>query len=243
MRLHATDQVTLSDKQQLVRHINAYAANIAEFSADQPTKDFEIPIYGWGINKGRPAYEFSKFLYQNGQYEASKEWASQSLAQRLQHFGSESRETLQSQATLAAALDSLGDYGQAKQIYTHIIKVKEWTLGPERPETLLSKVNLAPLLTNEGDYDAAETIYRSALEPYMSNLGERDPNTIIVMGALGSLLNLVEESNALMDIDDPYQANYTEAEQLNRRALDLALLCSENLITERWPLWTSWVSR
>jgi hypothetical protein len=85
-------------------------------------------------------------------------------------------------------------------------------------------VNLAPLLTNERDYDAAEAIYRSALESYKSNMGEHDPNTIIVMGALGSLLNLIEEFNAWMDIDDTYQANYTEAEQLNRRALDWATL-------------------
>jgi tetratricopeptide (TPR) repeat protein len=174
-------------------------------------------------------------MYQNGQYKEAAEWARRSLAQRLQQFGFEAAETLEAQGSLAAALHSQGDYKEAKQIYTHIIteskqiythiiEVKERALGSEHPETLLSKVNLASLLTNEGDYDTAETIYRSALESYKSKFGGSDPNTIIKMGALGSLLNLIEEFTAWMDMDDTYQTNYAEAEQLNRRALKLATI-------------------
>jgi tetratricopeptide (TPR) repeat protein len=214
----------LSEKQQLIGHINAFAANIAEFGDGQPPEIFEIPIYDWDCYRGTPAYEFSKLMYQNGQYKEAAEWARRSLAQRLQQFGFEAAETLEAQGSLAATLHSQGDYKEAKQIYTHTIEVKERALGSEHPETLLSKVNLASLLTNEGDYDTAETIYRSALESYKSKFGDSDPNTIITMGALGSLLNLIEEFTAWMDMDDTYQTNYAEAEQLNRRALKLATI-------------------
>jgi hypothetical protein len=62
----AAYQMTLSEKQQLIGHINAFAANIAEFGDGQPPETFEIPIYDWDCHKGAPAYEFSKLMYQNG---------------------------------------------------------------------------------------------------------------------------------------------------------------------------------
>jgi tetratricopeptide (TPR) repeat protein len=204
----AAYQMTLSEKQQLIRHINAYATNIAEFGVGQHPEAFDIPVYDKGRHKGRPAYEFSKLLYQNGQYKSSAEWSRRSLAQRLQQFGPEASETLATQASLAGALHSQGEHQDANQIYIHIIEVKERTLGSEHPETLLSKMNLAPLLTSQGKYEAAESIYRQVLDSYNKMLGEWDPNTIIARGALGSLLNIIE--------------SFKEAEELNRRALTLA---------------------
>jgi tetratricopeptide (TPR) repeat protein len=204
----AAYQMTLSEKQQLIGHINAIAANIAEFGDGQPLESVEIPIYERDCHRGAPAYEFSKLMYQNGQYKAAEEWSRRSLTQRRHHLGPEAPETLTTLSSLAAALYSQGGFSEAKQIYNHVIEIKNRTLGSNHPETLLSKLNLTPLLTSEGEHETAETIYRSVLEFYKLKLGELDPNTIITMGGLGSLLNIV--------------GRYEEAEKLNHRALAMA---------------------
>jgi len=206
----AAYRMTLSEKQQIIGHINAYAANIAEYSTDQPYDAFHIPIYDSDCQTGRPAYEFSKLLFQNGHYEASEDWSRKSLAQRLKFFGDTAPETLASQSSLAGALYSQCKYKEAKQLYDHVIQANERVLGPQHPETLLSKMNLAPLLTSEGNYEAAEAIYRLVLASYKMILGDSDPNTIIAMAGLGLILNVV--------------GNYVEAEELNQRSLVLAAL-------------------
>jgi tetratricopeptide (TPR) repeat protein len=197
-------QLTLSEKQQLIAHINAYSMNIALFGIAHKLGDLDIPSY----DKGLPVYEFSKFLYQNGMYRSSAEWSWRSLDQRIKQFGPDAYETLATKTGLAGAFYAQGEHHDAKQIYIEIIEVKERMLGSKHPETLLSKVNLAPLLASEGQYETAETIYRHVLKWYKKMLGEADPNTIIAMGGLGSLLNTMK--------------NYIEAEELNRQALGLA---------------------
>ncbi|KAN0095792.1 hypothetical protein V8E51_016503 [Hyaloscypha variabilis] len=203
-------QMTLSEKLQVIEHIQAYATNMAEYGAGQPLDTFRIPIYDWDCNTGRPAYEFGKIMHQNGHYKASEEWFRMSLSQRLQYFGADAPTTLASQSSLAGALYSQGKHAEAKQIYLHVIQGNEQSLGSEHPETLLSKMNLAPLLTNEGNYEAAEAIYRLVIASYERVLGTYDPNTIIAMGGLGFILNVI--------------GNFEEAKDLNNGTLTLAAI-------------------
>ncbi|KAE9367385.1 hypothetical protein N431DRAFT_513718, partial [Stipitochalara longipes BDJ] len=124
--------------------------------------------------------------------------------------GAETPEILLSQSGLAAALYSQVKYEEAKQIYDRAIQANEKVLSSEHPETLPSTIKLAPLIRSEGDYKAAEAIYRSNLASYELVLGELNPNTVMAMSRLRFVLNM--------------NKNYGEAEELNYRALVLAII-------------------
>jgi tetratricopeptide (TPR) repeat protein len=194
------------EREETIRHVNAYDDNIKEFSHGAPRKDIGEHVHVG--DRGLPPFEFSRLLHKHAEYSRSEFWARLSIAQRSAQFGTEGPGTLLSMDQLALALGSQGRFAEAENLHRDILRSKQRTLESDDPSVLATKLNIAGLLISHGRLQEAESTSRHVCLIYQLRLGESDPNTIIVMGILGNLLN--------------QGLKYEEAEQLNRRGLLLS---------------------
>ncbi|MFE6918056.1 tetratricopeptide repeat protein, partial [Streptomyces rubiginosohelvolus] len=75
------------------------------------------------------------------------------------------------------ALESLGEYEQARGMHADTLEHRRRVLGPDHPDTLTSANNLATALANLRQFRAAEQILGDARARSRRVLGENHPDT------------------------------------------------------------------
>jgi tetratricopeptide (TPR) repeat protein len=175
-------------------------------------------IQQWQIaspEAGRLLNEAGLYLYEHGQYTATRPLYEQALTIRERVLGPEHPDTAQTLNNLGELARKLARDDEAEQYYTRARAIREHTLGPEHPDTAQTLNNLGELAHTRGNYPVAETFYRQALAIRVQTLGRAHPDTI---RSIGDLAGIREEQGD----NAQAEALYEEARTLSEDALGLA---------------------
>jgi tetratricopeptide (TPR) repeat protein len=145
--------------------------------------------------------------YQQGQTEKAFQWAQESYDYAIQHFGNQSRATLDSLMSLASIHHAKGHYTQAESMYKQALKLSKKLWDAQHTKTLMLRNNLAGLYHEMARYKEAKTKYEELLPLLTETLGLKDWRT------LSTISNLGEVYYALGD--------FPEAERRLKQAHDL----------------------
>ncbi|MFT4648432.1 MAG: CHAT domain-containing protein/tetratricopeptide (TPR) repeat protein [Glaciecola sp.] len=127
------------------------------------------------------------------------------LAQVEMKLGPDHRDTATGLNNLAALLQAMGEYTEARLFLERSLAIYEAQLGPYHLDTATGLNNLAALLYLMDEYTEAQPLYERSLAIREFQLGPDHPSTGQGLGSLAALLYLMGE--------------YTEARPLYERSL------------------------
>jgi len=101
--------------------------------------------------------------------------------------GLDNLSTLQSQILVADAILQMGNYKEAKVIYTKCLESCELVLGHDHPTSLMCVNNLAVACHEVEEFGEAVTLNLHCLQARKRLLGDEHPYTLVTIGNLGLL--------------------------------------------------------
>jgi tetratricopeptide (TPR) repeat protein len=175
-------------------------------------------IQQWQIaspEAGRLLHEAGLYLYEHGQYAATRPLYEQALTIRERVLGPEHPDTAQTLNHLGQLARKLSSDDDAEQYYARARAIRERVLGPGHPDTAQTLNDLGDLAHTRGQYPLAETFYRQALTIRAQALGRAHSATI---RSIGDLAGIRDEQGDYAQAETLYQ----EALMLSEKSLGLA---------------------
>jgi serine/threonine protein kinase/tetratricopeptide (TPR) repeat protein len=126
--------------------------------------------------------------YRNiGNYSQAEKHLDRAYEIRLEKFGQENTETLDTMEALARVYWRQGRYDKAEDFFDKTVEVRKNILGLNNKDTLISMNGLAVLYFSQGRYQEARTLYEDMLNTSRKILGEEDVTTILFRGNLATV--------------------------------------------------------
>jgi serine/threonine protein kinase/Tfp pilus assembly protein PilF len=126
--------------------------------------------------------------YRNiGNYSQAEKHLDRAYEIRLEKFGQENTETLDTMEALARVYWRQGRYDKAEEFFDKTVEVRKNILGLNNKDTLISMNGLAVLYFSQGRYQEARTLYEDMLKTSRKILGEEDVTTILFRGNLATV--------------------------------------------------------
>jgi tetratricopeptide (TPR) repeat protein len=110
------------------------------------------------------------------------------LSAKLELYGRDAAETVETRLYLANRLGHAGHPVEAVELCRSILNLRMWTLGPLHPDTLTTQHDLAFWLASAGKLDEAVAISRSVLDARQRVLGPEHPRTLLTQWNLAQYL-------------------------------------------------------
>ncbi|KAJ5976534.1 hypothetical protein N7481_010241 [Penicillium waksmanii] len=142
----------------------------------------------------------------NGNITDAKEMASESMKHRMNLFGTEDDQALESTAMLATAYVLEGLWRQAELLQLQVMKTRKAKLGEYHPRTLESLADLASTYLGQGRWKEAEHFYLQVTKSHRMKLGEDHSDTLRIVGSLAQTYQ--------------YQGRLKEAEWLSLQVIE-----------------------
>ncbi|KAG0640708.1 hypothetical protein HOY80DRAFT_1008869 [Tuber brumale] len=101
---------------------------------------------------------------------------------------------------LRHAMEDLGRFEEAENLYRKVQDGQQRSLRPEHPDFLLCMNNFAGVLDKQGKYHEAEEEYRRSLEGHEKALGPEHPDTLGILVNLASVLTGLGQYQEAMDM-------------------------------------------
>jgi tetratricopeptide (TPR) repeat protein len=200
-RRHNQFEMSLSNKQALLSHLDAYKENFESLKLGLSQSAFEA-LY----DELETAEDwFSDFLRFNGSLTEAEAICRRLTVWRETNFGFQNEGPLSSLGDLALVLEDQGKYGESEEIILRVLDQRQNVLGRDHLDTLVSLHNLAFLLGRQSKYGEAETLTRLVLSHRQRRLGQDHPEVLTSLNNLALLLNC--------------QGKYQVAEVINRAVL------------------------
>eukprot|EP00300_Choanocystis_sp_HF-7_P016858 c19557_g1_i4.p1 GENE.c19557_g1_i4~~c19557_g1_i4.p1 ORF type:complete len:235 (-),score=54.59 c19557_g1_i4:519-1223(-) len=95
----------------------------------------------------------------------------------------------------AGALEALGDFSSAKELYDKALRITEASLGPDHPDVAAALNNVATLLVHLGEFEGAMPLYERALSIQEQKLQANDPDIARSLNNLARLLSEMVQDN------------------------------------------------
>ena len=130
--------------------------------------------------------EIASVLSRQGKYADAENLLQKVVGIRIQKFGAQNPETLQSRAILAAAKSHLTKYSEAESEFRELVKLDEKLLGAEDPNTLWCRDSLAQTLMSQGKYSEAESEFREIVKLDEKVLGPEHLATLMARNNLAT---------------------------------------------------------
>jgi tetratricopeptide (TPR) repeat protein len=175
-------------------------------------------IQQWQIaspEAGRLLNEAGLYLYEHGQYAATRPLYEQALTIRERVLGPDHPATAQTLNHLGQLTRKLSSDDDAERYYARARAIRERVLGPGHPDTAQTLNDLGDLAHTQGQYPLAETFYRQALTIRAQTLGRAHSDTI---RSIGDLAGIRDEQGDYAQAEVLYQ----EARMLSEDSLGLA---------------------
>jgi tetratricopeptide (TPR) repeat protein len=143
-----------------------------------------------------------RYLYQSGDFKASRTLTRQFSEQWALESGSDHPNVLDARRHLGNALRELGEYQEARQTIQTTMASAERVLGLRDPLTLALRNAYGADLRAHGDFAAARELDERTLELHLDEFGDSDPQTLRVKNNLALDLGLnskYEEAKELQE--------------------------------------------
>ena len=128
--------------------------------------------------------QVGNLLYNSGDYNKSEELYSRSLKIRMNLFGKDHLETVESEIGLANIFNVHALFDKAEPLYQHALKIREKYLGKAHEKVIETIRLLGQLQKNLGNYNEANIYFLRGLELAESN---DDPQNYMIVKMLNEL--------------------------------------------------------
>ena len=152
------------------------------------------------------------YLYFRGDPVGCRQLALSAAERFTSALGDEADDTLSALHLAAIAAWELGNYAEAADLNSQLLRVRERLYGPEAPATLSSRSNLALSLAGLGDVNGALRVDEEVLATRARVLGPDHPDTLASLGNLAL---------RLLQVGDVPRARAIAEEQIERNRLVL----------------------
>ncbi|KAJ5564008.1 hypothetical protein N7513_000250 [Penicillium frequentans] len=142
----------------------------------------QVSLQQWATVLYRGAW----YAQESGHVTESREMASRSRDCRLQLFGEEGEETLDSNAMLAVIYRLEGRWEEAEQLELRAVKIRKTKFGADHLSTLTSMGNLASTYRYQGRWEEAEKLEVQVMATRKAKLVMDHPDILSSMGNLAS---------------------------------------------------------
>jgi hypothetical protein len=126
---------------------------------------------------GRLSYDAVWYLHRSGLGRNAYDLARQLHKNRLDQDGPDHPDTLNAANAVAAVLQEMGRYAEARELDEDTLTRARRVLGEDHPDTLVSAYNLAIDLRHLGEHEAARELDEDVLSRRRRVLGEDHPAT------------------------------------------------------------------
>ena len=131
------------------------------------------------------------------------------LYQQWRHqLGADDPATLWAANSVAVALQQMGRYAAARELYEDVLVRRRRVLGEDHSDTLGVASNLAVDLRARGDVEAARELDEDILARRRRVLGEDHPNTLASASNLANDLRLLGDVEAARELDEDTLAHF-----------------------------------
>jgi hypothetical protein len=151
----------------------------AESAAEQQPKEASY-LAEWATL----LYYAARYSCKKGNYKNAEKLAAKSVKARIELFGRDHEDTLNSIEILGTAYDLEGEKEKAAEVRLEVMETRKSMLGEAHPDTLTSMGNLALTFWRQGRWKEAEELGVQVMETIKSVLGEAHPGTLTSMANL-----------------------------------------------------------
>jgi tetratricopeptide (TPR) repeat protein len=151
--------------------------------------------------------DLSRVASARGQPAKAEPFDRRALAIYTVQYGPEHPVTLIAAGNLAATLNELGRYDEARTIFEQTLVVSERIFAPDSQDVAYALNNVATAAAQAGDFARARTMLERSLVIFERSLGPSHPTVAAVVKNLGDVAT--------------YDGRYDDAAKLYTRALDL----------------------
>ncbi len=164
------------------------------------------------VIKARLLQTLATTMYELGMIERAIAPQAAALEIRLNEFGTEHADTLDSMNNMGFLMALHGRYSDSERYWSEALEISRRILGNDHRDTLISISNMGGLLSEQGRFSDAEPYYREALNGFRRVLGDDHLDTLISISNMGGLL----KSLGRLTEAEQY---YVEALEASRRNL------------------------
>ncbi|KAL8941379.1 MAG: hypothetical protein Q9216_002283 [Gyalolechia sp. 2 TL-2023] len=147
------------------------------------------------------------------------------LAARIEIFGRDHIDVLETQGNLANFLDNIGEYDESERYYKDTIAAKDRIYGPGNPWTLTLMHNLAVCYNGQGRHEEAIELDRAALSQRIKILGENHIDTLMSRNNLVHDLEAIGQEHEEIVLQSRLILNYRDTIERSQRPF------TENLVS------------
>jgi len=142
-----------------------------------------------------------------GEYQNARSLLEKSYRLRLQEFGLQHPETVESLDQIGILLSEEGKFSEAESFFRLSYSIRVQLFDSLRASLFDTKSELAYVLRRQGKFSDSKKIYEELVNTFRVHLGDEDNSTISSMSGLGAVLHAMN--------------NYEEAEKYYRKVLEV----------------------